>query len=173
MARSWVLTAVLFAVVLGACNSLQPKLDALTIQRAIEEDARTQYSDVHALVGKARCPANRGQKQGDEFKCHVTIDGQDAVYVVRQTDGHGTVRPTLTSHYLLFSTLNDQTLADLRGQGLDDVTVACGFARVWFVVPPAKRDCIVTLPDHTQRTAHVSIAADGGVDSATIPGLNP
>src|SRR3954462_12730808 len=173
MGRVSVLIAVSLAVVVGACSSLQPKLDGPTIERAIEQDARSQFSDVHAIVGRASCPAQRVQRQGDQFNCHITIDGQKVTYVVRQTDGHGTVRPTLTTHYLLFSTLDDQTLADLRGQGLDDVTVACGYAHVWFVAPPVKRDCVVTLPDHTQHTAHVSVAADGGVDNVTVDGLNP
>ena len=83
------------------------------------------------------------------------------------------MRFDLVTNFLLFSTINDQTLADLRGQGLDNATVACGYAHVWFVKPPATRDCVVTLPDHSSHTAHVSIAADGGVASVVVAGLNP
>jgi hypothetical protein len=175
MGRSCATVAVVcgIALGLGACNSLQPKLDGKTIERAIVLDAHDQFAGTNAVVGAAHCPRNRIQRKGDHFDCHVTIDEQDVVYVVQQTDGHGTVRPSLETKYLLFSTINDQVLSSLRGQGLDDATVACGYAHVWFVTPPIKRDCVVKLSDHSTHTAHVSIAADGGVDSVTVAGLNP
>src|SRR3954454_18372184 len=113
MGRTGVAIAMLFAATsLCACDAIGPKLNSATIERAIEQDAHTQFADAHAIVGKASCPANREQKQGDQFKCHVKIDGQTATYVVPQPDGHGPVRPTLRSRYLLFSTINDQTLAN-------------------------------------------------------------
>jgi hypothetical protein len=169
-----VVTAVMFgALTLCACSSFQPKLDRATIERGIEQDARTEFASTGAAIGKARCPTDRVQKKGDRFNCHMTIDGQDAVYVVEQTDGHGTVHPSLTSHYLLFATINAQTLADLRNQGLDQAKVACGYTHVWFVTPPISRDCVVTLPDHTDHTARVTLSADGGVSDVVVEGLNP
>lgn len=172
--RSFAAVALLALVSIAAaagCSSLEPKLDANKIASAIQTSARSQFAGYHALVGAAHCPAGRVQKKGADFDCTVTIDHQKATYVVHQVDGHGTVQPSLQSSYLLFTTINNQTLDDLRSQGLDDVTVACGFAHVWFVKPPVNRTCIITLPDHTTRTAKVSIAADGGVDSVTVAGL--
>ena len=137
----------------------------------IEQSARTRFASVNAVVGAAHCPRGRVQRQGDHFTCHVTVDHQDVVYTVRQTTGHGDVTFELATPFLLFTTIDDQVLAALREQGVDDATVACGYAHVWFVKPPARRDCVVALHDHTSRTAHVSIAADGGVDGVRIDGL--
>jgi hypothetical protein len=164
--------AVVVAVAFGACSSLEPRLDRATVERGVEQSARSEFADVQAVVGKARCPSNRLQRKGDHFECHITIDRQDVVYVVRQLDSHGTVQPTLQSHYLLFSAIDDQALAALRDQGLDRATVACGYAHVWFVSPPVTRDCVVTLSDHTTRTAHVSLAADSGVENVVVAGLS-
>ncbi len=176
MGRVRVLVAAAIAIVLGAlagagCSSLQPKIDGAAIERAIEQSARDRFSAMHAVVGSAHCPRGRVQHKGDHFTCHVTVDHQDVVYDVRQTSGHGDITFDLASPFLLFSTIDDQTLEALRQQGLDDATVACGYAHIWFVNPPVKRDCVVTLPDHTTHTAHVSIAADGGVAGVNVDGL--
>ena len=80
MGRVGIVIAVACAFALGGCNSLEPKLDGPKIARAIQQSARNQFGDVHALVGPARCPADRLQRKHDHFDCHVTIDGQDAVY---------------------------------------------------------------------------------------------
>ncbi len=164
-------TTCALTLALAACGSLSPKLDQATIERGVERDARAQFAGTGAVVGAAHCPANRAQRKGDSFDCHVTIDHQDAVYRVHQTDGHGTVQPTFASQFLLFSTIDDQVLAELRRQGLTDSRVACGYAHVWIVTPPVTRDCVVTLTDHSTHNAHVSIAADGGVDKVVVAGL--
>ena len=165
--------ALMSAGALGACGSFEPKLDGKTIARGVERDAKINFEGTGAIIGTATCPAGREQRKGDRFDCHITIDHQDAVYSVLQTDGHGTVTPTLASHFVLFTQLDDQTLSVLRQDGLPDAQVACGYAHVWIVNPPASRDCIVTLADHSTHTARVSIAADGGVDNVSVPGLNP
>ncbi|HEY1741030.1 MAG TPA: hypothetical protein VGI86_20110 [Acidimicrobiia bacterium] len=177
--RSTITTTVALVVVivgpaaLGACGSLQPKLDGKTIATGVERDAKANFAGTGAIIGTATCPAGREQRKGDRFDCHITIDHQAAVYSVLQTDGHGTVSPTLASRFVLFTTLDDQTLAVLRQDGLPDAKVACGYAHVWIVNPPATRDCVVTLADHSTHTARVSIASDGGVNNVSVAGLNP
>ncbi len=162
------LIALVACVAFAACSSLEPRLDGTKIARAITQSARTQFASAHATIGAARCPADRAQRKGDRFDCHVTIDGQEVRYTVVQIDGHGTVRPTLAAHYVLLAPITDQTRADLRSQGLDDVEVACGRANVWFVQPPAKLQCKITLPNQTTRAVLVSLAADGGVASVLV-----
>ena len=142
--RNLVIGAAFLALLVVACNSLQPKLDMRAISSAVAQTASNEFDA--ARIGDTRCPRPRVQQRGDRFFCGVVIDAQLVSYKISQTDGHGHVAIKREDGFAFAATVADQGRAKLRERGIAVSTFTCNDLHVYFPKHMNNVRCLATRP---------------------------